>query len=435
MLKRISLISLLLFLLMMATPAVAQGPGPQHSDPVWQASYWNNIALSGPPALQRTEPDIDYAWGMNSPAPGIVTADYFSARWTRYIDITPGLYQFTVTADDGIRVWMDNALILDKWYEHPPLTFTVDQQIGAGHHLITVEYFEKGGVAVASVKWQLKGTPPAITQWRGEYFNNITLGGSPVAVRNDTAIDFNWGTDSPVPGVVSADRFSARWTRTLNLPAGNYRFSLTVDDGARLWVNGHVLVDAWIDQAARTYTGDLYLPSGNATIEVQYYENAGNAVARLSWANVVPPPSPPPSGTVIVDDRDAGFVKGGPASRWRYQDEGYNSNLTWTTVHYDANSVYNWGRWFPTLAARRYEVFVYIPERFTTTATARYWIRHADGYTLRIVSQSANGSRWVSLGTYRFQGTRDDYVSLADVTFETTGSRLIAFDAVKWEPR
>jgi hypothetical protein len=51
------------------------------------------------------------------------------------------------------------------------------------------------------------------------------------------------------------------------------------------------------------------------------------------------------------------------------------------------------------------------------------------------VDQSANGNRWVSLGTYWFHGTRDDYVSLADVTYEPRLSRLIAFDAAKWEPR
>jgi hypothetical protein len=51
------------------------------------------------------------------------------------------------------------------------------------------------------------------------------------------------------------------------------------------------------------------------------------------------------------------------------------------------------------------------------------------------VDQSANGGRWVSLGTYRFRGNRSDYVSLADVTFEPYLSRLIAFDAVKWVSR
>jgi hypothetical protein len=435
--KRISLLTLLLALMLAATPVTAQAPGPLHSDPTWQATYWNNTTLSGTPVLLRAEANIDYNWGNGSPAPGTVNTDNFSVRWTRYIDVTPGTYVFTATADDGIRVWVDDALIIDQWYERPATTYTAEKSLSAGHHLITVEYFEKGGFAVARLQWQLKSQTPTITQWRGEYFNDITLGGTPVLVRNDAAINFDWGTGSPAPGVVNADRFSVRWTQTLNFTAATYRFTLTVDDGARLWVNGHLLVDAWIDQAPRTYTGDLYLPTGPATIELQYYENAGGAVAKLSWTGgtTPPTPTPPPSGTVIVDDRDAGFTKGGPAAGWRYESEGYSNTLTWTTNNYNANSNYNWGRWYPQLVARRYEVFVYIPHRFTTSGQARYWINHADGYTLRIVDQSAYSNQWVSLGTYRFLGTGADYVSLADVTFETTRSRLVAWDAVKWEPR
>jgi hypothetical protein len=94
-----------------------------------------------------------------------------------------------------------------------------------------------------------------------------------------------------------------------------------------------------------------------------------------------------------------------------------------------------WARWYPDLAPGRYEVYVYIPERYSTTAHARYWVSHRVGLTLRRVNQAANGGRWVSLGTYRFRGTRRDYVSLADVTFERYLSRLIAFDAAKWVPR
>jgi hypothetical protein len=78
---------------------------------------------------------------------------------------------------------------------------------------------------------------------------------------------------------------------------------------------------------------------------------------------------------------------------------------------------------------------VYVPERFTTTSKARYWVGHADGYTLRVVNQSTHGSRWVSLGTYWFDGTKEDFVSLSDVTYEPYLSRLVGFDAVKWVPR
>jgi hypothetical protein len=419
--------------LIFASPVLAQGPiTPQHSDPTWQASYWNNTTLSGNPVLVREEANIDYDWGSNAPAPG-VTADQFSARWTRYIDVTPGTYQFTATSDDGIRIWVDGTLILDKWAVHPPETYTAEVYLSAGHHLIKVEYFEQTGLAMAKVQWQLKGQVPATGDWKAEYFNNITLGGTPVLTRNEAAINHSWGTGSPQPGTVNTDNFSARWTRSADLPAGHYTFRLTVDDGARLWVNGHRLVDAWYVQAATTYTGQIYLPGGPVTIELQYFEQTGGAVAQLTWTPG--PTTPPTTGTVIVDDTDTGFVTGGASTGWRTVSEGYGNRLTWTYNNYSARANYNWARWYPTLQTGSYEVFVYIPDRYTTTSKARYWVSHADGFTLRIVNQSTNGDRWVSLGTYRFSGTNKDYVSLSDVTYETYRSRLIGFDAAKWERR
>jgi hypothetical protein len=419
--------------LFLVNPALAQGPVlPQHSDPTWSASYWNNAALSGTPVVTREDANINFDWGTGSPHADIAS-DQFSARWTRYIDVTPGTYTFSATSDDGMRIWIDNVLVLDAWYDHPPQTFTFDRYMGTGHHLIKVEYYENGGLAVAKLAWRGQTAPPG--DWEAEYFNNMTLSGPPALVRQETAVHHDWGASSPAPGTINADHFSARWTLTRDIAAGMTNFQLTTDDGARLWVNGHLLIDAWYDQAATTYTGDIFLPGGSTTIELQYYENGGLAVAKLSWDGEDGEPTPPPSGTVIVDDTDAGFVKGGPASGWRYEQEGYNDRLTWTYNNYSAGYYYNWARWYPDLQARRYEVFVYVPYRFTTTAHARYWVRHAHGYSLRVVDQSAQGDRWVSLGTYTFTGTSNDYVSLADVTFEPYRSRLIGFDAVKWEPR
>ncbi len=290
-----------------------------------------------------------------------------------------------------------------------------------------VAYYEHTGLAVAKVTWQQ--VADIIQHWRGEYFDNPTLSGLPVLIRDDAYINFDWGTGSPAPGIVGADRFSVRWTRNLNLPAGTYRFAMTVDDGGRLWVNGHLLIDAWKDQPATTYTGDIYLPGGLVTVQMAYYENAGQATARLSW-------DPLPSGTaIIVDDTNPGFVKGGSPTGWRTAPEGYGGHLTWTRNNDRVRPRYNWARWYPDLTPGRYEVFVFIPERYTTTAHARYWISHAGSYTLRVVNQSANGGRWISLGTYWFRGTARDYVSLSDITYEPRLSRLIAFDAVKWEPR
>ena len=424
----VSLIVLLLSSLMLSSSVVsAQDPSPQHSDPTWQASYWNNMALSGSPVLQRSESNLDYNWGTGSPD-AAVWADSFSARWTRYLDLAAGTYRFTATSDDGMRVYVDGVAIIAQWYDHSAQTVSVDRSLAGGHHLVVVEYYENTGDAVARFSWTPLG---AITNWRGAYFNNKTLSGTPALVRDDAQVNFQWGSGSPAPGVIGSDGFSVRWTRTLNLEAGSYRFSMTVDDGGRLWVNGHLLLDAWKDQAPRTYTGVLYVPGGGVPVKMEYYENTGGATAQLSWVKT----DGTAPGTVIIDNGGKGFVKGGAPNSWRSEPEGYDGDLLWTKNNDYVRANYNWARWYPGLKAGRYEVFVYIPHRFTTTAKARYWISHAGGYTLRIVNQSAYSNQWVSLGTYRFRGNSNDYVSLSDVTYEPYLSRLIGFDAVKWVSR
>ncbi|MCD4738025.1 MAG: hypothetical protein K8R89_02035 [Anaerolineae bacterium] len=429
MLKRLRMVGLLVALLLGGTPVLAQGPIlPQHSDPSWAASYWNNTMLSGTPALTRQDANINFNWGTGSPDVA-VSADQFSARWTRYIDVTPSTYRFTVTSDDGIRVWIDNKLLLDKWGDHPPTTFTFDTYLGSGHHYIKVEYYENCGLAVAELSWAEKDSGDG-GEWKAEYFNNMTLGGAPALTRYDRAVNFNWGTGSPA-AAIQADHFSARWTRTVELTAGMYTFSLTVDDGARFWVNGHLLVDAWYEQHATTYTDEIYLPGGPVTIELQYYENGGHAVAQLAWNGE----DPSPSDGVIVDENDPGFVKGGTANGWRTVNEGHGGRMLWTYNNSGGGYNYNWARWYPNLSPAYYEVFVFIPYRYTTTAQARYWVRHTNGYKLRIVNQSTQGDQWVSLGTYYFSGDGSEYVSLADVTYEPYRTRLIGFDAVKWVQR
>jgi hypothetical protein len=382
------------------------------------------MTLSGPAVLQRPEPSLDYFWGGGSPDQSVST-DRFSARWTRYIDVASGIYRFTATSDDGMRVSVDGAWIINEWYDHAAKKVSVDRNLSAGHHLITVEFYENLGDAVARVSW----VPVTnITDWRGEYFTNRTLSGSPALVRNDQEINFTWGTGSPASGI-PADNFSVRWTRSIEVNAGSFRFTVTVDDGVRLWVNGHLLIDAWQDQV-RTYSGVIFLPGGSIPLKMEYYESAGAATARLSIAR-----EDGQAGTVIVDDSDPGFAKGGSATGWHTAAEGYGGRLFWTKNNDRVRPNYNWGRWYPKVAPGRYEVFVYIPYKYTTTAKARYWISHAGGTTLRVVNQSAYDNQWVSLGTYQFQGNSNDYLSLADVTYEPYLSRIVAWDAAKWESR
>ena len=83
------------------------------------------------------------------------------------------------------------------------------------------------------------------------------------------------------------DNFSARWTRTVNFAAGAYRFSVTGDDGVRLYVDGQLEDRQVVSQAATTYTADVTFSSaGPRQIKLEYFESGGPAVALLSWADV-----------------------------------------------------------------------------------------------------------------------------------------------------
>lgn len=436
MLKRsVVLLSVLLGMVWLTGLVTAQAPiRPFDSDPSWHGQYWNNLNLSGTPAMEREDADLNFNWGAGSPG-GAIGVDQFSARWTRYIYVNAGTYRFSATSDDGVRLYLDDVLVIDDWSDHAARTKTADRSLTAGHHLLRVEYYERGGQA--TIQLTFAAVEPPISGWRGEYFNNTDLSGAPAVVRDDAAINFDWGTGAPVSGV-GADNFSVRWTRSLSLTPGNYRFSVTVDDGVRLWVNNHLLIDKWQLQAATTYSGDIYVPTGATPIKMHYYEQGGQAVAKLSYTRLdgggTPPPLPPEQA-IVVDETSPYFHKGGTASSWRVKANGYGGSLLWTYNNDYARTNYNWGHWQPPLSAGRYEVYVYIPSTNASTHNARYWVSHRDGYTLSVVNQMNYSDQWVSIGTYYFRGSSADYVSLSDVTFETYLSHMVAWDAVMWTPR
>ena len=260
------------------------------TDPSWQAAYWNNTTLSGGPVLNRYETAINNDWGLGSPDPAI-PADGFSARWTRFVDFEAATYRFTAVTDDGMRVWVDDRLIIDQWREQPATTFSADVALSAGPHYLKVEYFESREFAVAKLSWlKLSGStpapppaPPATATWRGEYFNNMNLAGAPALVREDAAIDFDWGEGSPAAGI-NANAFSVRWTRNVTFGStGRYRFTTTTDDGVRLFVDGNLIIDQWQDLRRESFSREIPLNAGVHTVRMEYFENGYAAAAKLTW--------------------------------------------------------------------------------------------------------------------------------------------------------
>ena len=157
--------------------------------PGFTGQYFNNIDLSGTPTLTRTDNQINFDWALTSPDRTINT-DYFSVRWTKNENFASGDYKFTITADDGIRFYIDNNLVLDKWLDQPVTTYEITQKITSGNHTLKMEYYDKMYHAVAKLSW----SPVSIT--------------SPTPTATPTPTPTTMPTPTPTPMTQSLDRKS-----------------------------------------------------------------------------------------------------------------------------------------------------------------------------------------------------------------------------------
>jgi hypothetical protein len=266
--------------------------------------------------------------------------------------------------------------------------------------------------------------------WHANYFATKDLSGAVALSRTDRNINFDWGTGSPGPGV-PADRFSVRWIRTIEFEGGNYRFTVVTDDGFRLYVDGRLILDKWIDQPSTTYTVDIGLVGGHHSVVAEYYENTGGAIAKLSWRRLTEL-----GVEVIVDELSEGFTWGGPLSGQREAQVGWVGHTFYTRNA--RRTPENYGKWTPILpTAGNYQVYAFIPSRYANSRSVRYRIFHNGVRNDKVVNQSWYSNQWVSLGTYYFDASNDgsEFVIVYDNTGEAYLSRYIAFDAVKFVKR
>lgn len=290
----------------------------------WQAMYWDNVTFAGAPRVTRTEEAINYNWGAGSPAPGIIAPERFAARWTSALALPAGRYRFTITVDDGARLWVNERLVIDEWTVQSRQVYQTEVTVAGGATPVRLDYFENTGLAEIQLRWQRLDSPvtdPGLAEgaplnvWRGEYFDNLLLTGAPALVRNDEQLNFDWGLGSPAPGVIAPERFSVRWTRTLSLNPGRYQFAATVDDGVRLWIDGRQVLDDWTAQSVRTRRAEVTVVGGATPVRMEYFENTGVAVAQLTWTQLPAngdAPLPPDAQTATVARARSLNVRRGP---------------------------------------------------------------------------------------------------------------------------
>lgn len=271
------------------SPADDRETRPGTVSPGWTAEYFPNENLEGMPALVRHEKveSLDYRFGPDPPAPGL-PPNRFSIRWTRTAMISdPGDYLVSAGGDDGVRLVIDGGTVLDGWKNQRFTTYQKIVHLEIGPHVFILEYYnhnDSGSVAFALEK---TGHDTAIPEdcWRGEYFNNTELSGSPVRVRNDGTeeLKFKWKRRPSL--LVNDDNYSVRWSRVLIVPGNElYTFVTDVKEGIRLFLDDKLTTDRW-DLAKREdiKTATVSLAQGTHRLRVEYRHKKGTAKISFRW--------------------------------------------------------------------------------------------------------------------------------------------------------
>jgi beta-glucosidase len=120
-----------------------------NGEPGLKGEYFSNQELKDSPVLVRTDKQVHFDWGEGSFASG-QPIDHFSIRWTGYfVPKESGDYQFFTSADDGVRLYIDDKAGIDDWTPHSQTMDKCARRLEAGKaYKIRLEYFEDVGSAI-----------------------------------------------------------------------------------------------------------------------------------------------------------------------------------------------------------------------------------------------------------------------------------------------
>jgi len=119
-----------------------------------KAEYFDNREFEGEPVFTRIDKEIDFNWWDRAPREGL-DDDNFGVRWTgELIPPVTGKYTLTASAFGGLRVFLEDALLLHYDSRHHPRTTSKDCDLEAGKSYgIKVEFYEHNSDATVRLSW------------------------------------------------------------------------------------------------------------------------------------------------------------------------------------------------------------------------------------------------------------------------------------------
>lgn len=270
-------------------------------------TYYERVDLSGR-AVHRLDETVNFDWETGEPIAG-VQKDYFSARWAGQLEApVSGKFTFHLDADDGARLWLADRLICDAWRVADSTEISGDIELQAGQRYdLRLEYYDNLGPARLRLSWTGPGIPKSIVPrnqlhaalgtkpadnppTRGllaAYYRRTELDSSSAVTRIDPQLDFNWGENAPVPDV-PAQSFSARWSGQVAAQfTESYTFHVEAGGGAKLWLDGQLILNQWNDKPGEFYSTVVPLTAGQKyDLRIEHFSTSKEARMRLLWSSV-----------------------------------------------------------------------------------------------------------------------------------------------------
>lgn len=248
---------------------------------------WYGVAYSNPDFTGNKEllgydyqiTNLKFDWGRGSPATSIPN-DNFSTIFQKETYLSEGAYNLRVWANDGVQVYVDGKLEIDKWKNEGLNFFGKSIYLKSGKHKIEVKYKEL--IGVAKLDFEIDNLMRD-NRWYGLGFSNPDFTGNTTLLGYNPQINdlnFNWGYGSPSPNLPK-DNFSAIFQRELIVDEGVYNLRVNVDDGVQVFVDGKLEIDSLSNTGAKFVGKPIYLKSGSHTLLIKYKEITGAAQLKF----------------------------------------------------------------------------------------------------------------------------------------------------------
>ena len=226
------------------------------------AAYFNNIDLSGNPAVEKTVKQVDFLWTLSSPDKAIKN-DFYSARWEGKIHSpATGDFKIGLEGNDGFRLYINNKLLIDNWRKQTYSTMLADFHFEKNkEYNIKIEFFEPVGNAKIKLIWNAN----IVDDWKDKIQQAVAI-----AKQSDVAI---------ITAGIHEGEFQDR--AKLSLPGHQEELINAVAK------TGKPVIVVLIGGSAITMNN--WLKNANAALDAWYPgEEGGNAIADILFGKYNP---------------------------------------------------------------------------------------------------------------------------------------------------